>query len=94
MSFRPSPILILLCLVGSAYMGYNFYRAWFELEDMRAFIQENLNSMPDSSPYKRFFLRRLNYPGWGLETRIVSTLNFVLMLGITGFVFYLYFANK
>ena len=70
---------------GSAPM-YNY------ISNLR--LKVNLTAMPDSSPFKRFFLRRLNYPGWSWETRIVSTLNFVLMLGITGFVLYLYFANK
>lgn len=94
MPFSPTPVFILLCVVVTAYTGYNFYRAWFELEDMRAFIQENLEKMPDSSPFKRFFQRRLNYPGWKWETRIVSSLNFILMLVITVFVIYLYFVNK
>lgn len=94
MPFIPTPAFILLCLVATAYMGYNFYRAWFDLEEMQAFMRERIESMPDSSPFKRFFLRRINYSGWKLETRIVSTFNFILMLGITIFVLYLYFANK
>ena len=71
-------------------MGYNFYRAWFRLEEMRSFLNENVKKMKAQSPWQAFFRQRVNYPGWGIETRIVATINFILALVITAFVVFLY----
>ena len=92
MNGHPTLTLVLLCVAGSAYIGYNFYRAWFRLEEMRSFLNQNVNNMKNQSPWQAFFRQRINYPGWALETRIVATINFVLAICVTAFVIYLYFA--
>ena len=91
MNGHPTLTLVLLCLVGTAFIGYNFYRAWFQLEEMRSFLNENVAKMKAESPWQTFFQRRVNNPGWALETRIVATINLILALVVTGIVLYLYF---
>ncbi len=90
---HPTLALVLLCLVGTAFMAYNFYRAWFRLDEMRSFLNDNIDSMKTNTPWQGFFRRRVNYPGWAVETRVVATINLALAVILTAFVLYLYLAQ-
>ncbi len=88
---HPTLTLVLLCLVATAYMAYNFYRAWFRLDEMRSFLNENVDKMKEQSPWQAFFRQSVNKPSWALETRLFASVNLTLVVLLTAFVLYLYF---
>jgi hypothetical protein len=90
---KPSPTLVALAVIGVLFMLYNFYRAWFRLEDTRANMQRMLQDTPLNNRWSGFFRRRLENPNWEREMKITSLINLVLMVIIAGIVFYAALTN-